>query len=62
LRLSIGTDGDVTGAEITGSSGSATLDAAAVRHVRRRWKFRPAQRGETAVLSTVPAVVNWKRN
>lgn len=42
FRLTIGTDGRVTGCEITGSSGSADLDAATCTKVSSRAHFVPA--------------------
>lgn len=42
FRLTIGTDGRVTGCEITGSSGSADLDAATCAKVSSRARFAPA--------------------
>jgi TonB family protein len=43
LKILVRADGSVGGVEVTQSSGSPTLDAAAVREVSR-WKFAPATR------------------
>lgn len=42
-RLAIGADGRVSGCTITGSSGSAALDAATCRIMRSRARFTPAR-------------------
>ncbi len=42
FRLSIGTDGRVTGCTVTGTSGFATLDAAACAKLTARGRFRAA--------------------
>ncbi|MDT0507318.1 TonB family protein [Novosphingobium sp. MMS21-SN21R] len=42
FRLAIGPDGRVTGCEVTGSSGSADLDAATCAKVSARARFTPA--------------------
>lgn len=46
FRLTIGADGKVTGCEITGSSGSADLDAATCAKVSARARFVPALGGD----------------
>lgn len=46
FRLTIGTDGRVTGCEITGSSGNAELDAATCKYASSRARFAPAKDGE----------------
>lgn len=43
VRLTIGTDGRVSGCSVTGSSGSRTLDSATCRVLQRRAKFTPAR-------------------
>ena len=43
FRLSIGTDGRVTGCSITSSSGSSALDDAVCRIMRSRARFTPAR-------------------
>ena len=42
FRLTVGTDGRVTGCDVTSSSGSADLDQAACSYATRRAKFTPA--------------------
>lgn len=42
-RIEIGADGRVSGCAITGSSGSAALDAATCRILRSRGRFNPAR-------------------
>ena len=42
VRLTIGTDGRVSGCEVTGSSGSSALDSATCNILRRRARFSPA--------------------
>ena len=46
FRVSIGTDGRVTGCEVTGSSGSSELDSATCSLISRRARFNPATDGE----------------
>lgn len=43
FRLDVGADGRVTACDVTASSGSSTLDAAACRLVVRRAKFTPGK-------------------
>lgn len=42
FRVAVGADGRVAGCVVTGSSGSASLDAATCRVVRSRARFEPA--------------------
>lgn len=42
LAVSIAADGSVTGVSLLRSSGFARLDAAALAHARRAWRFEPA--------------------
>jgi periplasmic protein TonB len=46
FRVSVGTDGRVTGCTVTGSSGSSDLDEATCSNVSRRGRFTPATDGE----------------
>ncbi len=46
FRLTVGSDGRVTGCGITTSSGSANLDAATCSILRRRARFHPATDGK----------------
>ncbi len=59
LRLGIGADGNVTSAEVANSSGSVTLDEAAVAWVKSHWRYHPATREGTAVASTTMAAVKF---
>lgn len=51
VRVRIGTDGRVLAAEVKASSGHRRLDAAAVSHARRAWRFTPATSDGVAVES-----------
>ncbi len=57
LRVSIGTDGSVTGAQVEKSSGFPALDQAAVDWVTRHWKYKPAIQNGQPVASTSDAAV-----
>jgi len=46
FRVSVGTNGRVTGCEVTSSSGNAELDAATCKLVSARARFAPAKDGE----------------
>lgn len=52
LRVFVGADGVATAIELERSSGSSTLDAAALEGVTR-WRFVPARRGADAVAAWV---------
>lgn len=49
VRVRVGSDGRVLAAEVKDSSGHRRLDAAAVEHARRAWRFVPATRDGIAV-------------
>jgi len=51
VRVRVGSDGRVLAAEVKGTSGHRRLDAAAVDHARRAWRFVPATRDGVAVES-----------
>jgi protein TonB len=46
FRLTVGTDGKVSGCTVTSSSGNAELDAAACTYASRRARFTPAKDGD----------------
>ncbi|WP_336987524.1 energy transducer TonB [Altererythrobacter aquiaggeris] len=45
FRVTVGTDGRVTGCQVTGSSGHADLDEATCSNITRRGRFNPAKDG-----------------
>jgi protein TonB len=57
LRIDIATDGSVSDASVVESSGSSTLDEAAVAWVKDHWRYKPATEEGHAVSSTVEAAV-----
>jgi protein TonB len=59
LRVLVTADGGAGDVELRASSGSARLDEAALRTVRR-WKFIPARRGRTPVQSWVLVPIIFK--
>jgi periplasmic protein TonB len=60
FRLAIGTDGKVTGCEITASSGSADLDAATCAKVSARARFIPALGSDGMPVSgSYSSAVRW---
>lgn len=60
VSLTIGTDGRVTGCTVTGSSGSATLDAATCNILRRRARFTPATDSTGApIADTTSTRIRW---
>jgi protein TonB len=61
FRVIVGTDGRVDACEVTGSSGSAELDAAACRNIERRARFEPASDGNgQKVVGTYTSSVSWR--
>ncbi len=59
LRLTVGIDGKVIGAEVMRSSGSARLDEAARDWVVDHWRYHPAIQNGAPVASTVEAAVKF---
>jgi protein TonB len=60
LRLMISTEGTVTDAIVTRSSGHARLDEAAVAWVTAHWRYKPATREGKPVTSTTSAYVKFE--
>lgn len=60
LKLTIDGDGIVTNAVVMRSSGSDTLDAAAVSWVKARWRYKPAMENGSSVPSTSMAAVKFE--
>ncbi len=58
----VGTDGRVTDAEISRSSGYARLDEAAIRQARSSWRFRAATRDGVPVQSRHQITVTFVLN
>ena len=59
VRLSIGTDGRVTGCDVTSSSGSSELDDATCRLLTRRARFEPAKQNGQPVTGTWSTRFTW---
>ncbi len=59
LRLTVATNGRVTGAQVLRSSGSARLDEAARDWVVSHWRYHPATRNGAPVESSVEAAVKF---
>ena len=60
FRLSVGPDGRVAECTVTGSSGSAALDAATCRIMRSRARFTPARDSSGSTTSdTVSSAIKW---
>ncbi len=60
VRLSIGTDGRVSGCDITSSSGNGSLDAATCKVLRSRARFAPAKdQAGNPITDTYPQSVKW---
>jgi periplasmic protein TonB len=59
LQLSISSDGSVTSATVTQSSGFAELDQAAIAWVTAHWRYKPAIQGGVAVPSQTTAAVKF---
>jgi protein TonB len=60
VRLSIGTDGRVTGCDVTQSSGSSALDNTACSIFRRRARFTPAKdQAGNPISDTYTQRVRW---
>lgn len=61
FRVVVGTDGRVGACEVTRSSGSAQLDAAACRNIERRARFEPATDGNSQkVVGSYSSSVLWR--
>jgi periplasmic protein TonB len=60
FRVTIGTDGRVTGCTITSSSGHADLDDATCKNVSRRAKFTPAMKDGVAIESSYSNKIRWE--
>lgn len=61
FRLSIGTNGRVTGCEITGSSGNTALDEAACAKLAMRGRFEPASDSTGALVAgSYTGAVRWQ--
>jgi protein TonB len=61
FRLSVGTNGRVTGCEVTGSSGTEALDQAACAKLMLRGKFEPASDGSGALVTgSYTGAVRWQ--
>nr|WP_294849232.1 energy transducer TonB [uncultured Sphingomonas sp.] len=61
VRLTIGPDGRVSGCDVTGSSGSSSLDATTCNVLRRRARFTPAKDSAgNATGDSVSQRVTWR--
>jgi len=58
LRVHVGADGEPRDIDLVNSSGSRSLDRAAVDAVER-WRFAPAMRGETPVEGSVQVPIEF---
>ena len=58
LRLLVDEDGTVRQAEAT--SGNRQLSEAAIRHVTRKWRYRPATLGGVPVRVHVPVIIRFE--
>lgn len=61
FRLSVGTNGRVTGCEVTGSSGTEALDQAACAKLMLRGRFEPASDSTGALVAgSYTGAVRWQ--
>ena len=61
FRLNVGSDGRVTGCQVTGSSGSAALDETTCRIMRSRARFTPARdRNGHPAADVVNSSITWR--
>ncbi len=60
LRLTIGIDGSVIDASVVSSSGFQRLDEAAMRWVRRNWRYEPAMRGDMPIEATSEVTLTFR--
>ena len=58
VRVHVGPDGEPRDIDLVNSSGSRSLDRAAVDAVER-WRFAPAMRGETPVEGSVQVPIEF---
>jgi protein TonB len=61
LRVQVSEDGSAAQVTLKTSSGSSSLDQAAIDAVTR-WKFVPARRGDTPVVSWVVVPIDFSLN
>ena len=60
--LDVAANGRVTACRVTGSSGSAALDAATCRIMTQRARFKPARDAQGAAISgTVSSRIGWRQ-
>ena len=59
LRVQVSARGRVEAVELARSSGTSSLDEAALQGVRG-WEFEPARRGDTPIASTVTVPVRFR--
>ena len=59
LGLSIDASGLVTDAQVLASSGSDTLDEAAIAWVKSHWRYQPATHDGVAVATTTKAAIRF---
>jgi protein TonB len=60
VRLAVGTDGRVTGCDITRSSGSSELDDTTCRLLTRRGRFDPATANGQPVAGSFSTSIRWE--
>jgi TonB family protein len=59
VNVAVAADGRMMDATVATSSGSQSLDQAAIQIAKSRWRFAPATRNGQPVAGTVPVEVNW---
>ena len=60
FRVTVGTDGRVTGCTVTSSSGSPDLDAATCTNVSRRARFKPALQDGQPTTGSFASRIVWQ--
>jgi len=60
LRVTIGPDGRAQKVSVVRSCGRTDMDESAIRTVKSRWRFKPAERFGKPVASTETITIHWK--
>jgi protein TonB len=60
VRITVAANGDVTNAEVSGSSGHDSLDSATIKCVMNGWHYKPAMQNGQPIEAVTEAKVLWK--
>jgi periplasmic protein TonB len=60
MEIVIGVDGRVQDVRLVDSSGNSDLDTAAMKHVKKYWRFKPATEDGQPVISSVKRAIKFQ--